>query len=435
MVVKPFSDLRSVRFNEFSRNVATLTYGIALAQVIAILLQPLLRRLYTPADFGAFAILLGLVEILVSMGTLRYETAVVPARHDREAMNLVALAVYVSVVFNICILILFLLFSESIAGLIGFPVRYKYWLFLIPVLVLLYNATEAANYWLTRKKAFRASSVNKISRRAVEGIVQVSSGFANYSPGLVFGALFGQLANIGAALYQLPASGFRSARIGVVHLKYVMRKYREFPLFATVPSTLNVLSLLLPVFMVNRLFTNADTGYFDLSRQLLIVPMALIAASISQVLFQKLSEKKNNNQSVAHIVYKIFGILFLASAVGVAILWFWAEPLFAFIFGDEWRTSGEITRILAFGFAMKFVVSSISITLISLGKIRWMSVWQVFYFLIIFGLIMFSYRDIFDFCLFYTMFEVFSFLLLLGLIGLSIRGYERSRPLNESNRV
>ena len=67
----PLTGILSLRTNELIRNVFMLTSGITIAQAIPIFLQPFLRRLFTPAEFGAFAIFLSIIEIIVSIGTLR----------------------------------------------------------------------------------------------------------------------------------------------------------------------------------------------------------------------------------------------------------------------------------------------------------------------------------------------------------------------------
>jgi O-antigen/teichoic acid export membrane protein len=42
--------------SDFLRNTVILVFGTGIAQMIPILLQPVLRRIYAPADFGAFAV-------------------------------------------------------------------------------------------------------------------------------------------------------------------------------------------------------------------------------------------------------------------------------------------------------------------------------------------------------------------------------------------
>ena len=50
--------------SSFTKNVLTLMTGTAVAQAIPIAISPILTRLYTPSDFGVFALFFSIVAIL-----------------------------------------------------------------------------------------------------------------------------------------------------------------------------------------------------------------------------------------------------------------------------------------------------------------------------------------------------------------------------------
>ncbi|MFH1161341.1 MAG: oligosaccharide flippase family protein [bacterium] len=427
--------INSVYSSDLARNVFTLTSGIAIAQAIPILLQPLLRRLFTPADFGAFAIYLSIVEILVTIGTLRVEMAIVLPRGERVAANLFGLSVLLSLAVNIAALILLILFFHPFALLVGFPEQFLRWLWFIPITTLLFSGSTAVNYWLIRRKAYRASAVNKISRRGVEGAIQTGMGFLGSSIGLVIGALLGHLANIISGYFQLTREGFRWGRFSKTKMLYGWKRYNDFPKFATLPALLNVISLLLPVFFVNRIFSTTDTGYFDLSRQMLIVPMALLAASIGQVLYQRIAERKNNRLPIASGIHKITAILAGLTLAGAAVIWLWGVELFVFLFGPEWKTSGSITQVLVIGFGIRFIVSTVGIVLVGLERIKWLSVWQIVYFLAIVSLIFIPNPDFYQFCIIYTVIESVCYLAQYLLAMVAMNRYERERKLPREIRA
>ena len=82
--------------SKFSKNVITLITGTALAQAVPIAITPILTRLYTPEDFGVFAVYMALSSILVVLVTGRYELAIVVPQKDEDAINIVALSVVLS---------------------------------------------------------------------------------------------------------------------------------------------------------------------------------------------------------------------------------------------------------------------------------------------------------------------------------------------------
>lgn len=50
--------------SEFSKNVLTLITGTTIAQAIPIAISPILTRIYTPEDFGVFALFVSLVGFI-----------------------------------------------------------------------------------------------------------------------------------------------------------------------------------------------------------------------------------------------------------------------------------------------------------------------------------------------------------------------------------
>ena len=63
--------------SKIQKNIATLVTGTMIAQAIPIAISPILTRLYTPAEFGSFALYMSIVSILVVIATARYELAIV----------------------------------------------------------------------------------------------------------------------------------------------------------------------------------------------------------------------------------------------------------------------------------------------------------------------------------------------------------------------
>lgn len=69
----------------YARNVITLMTGTGLAQAIPVAISPILTRLYSPEDFGVFALYLATVSIVSVLVTGRYELAIFPPKRDRDA--------------------------------------------------------------------------------------------------------------------------------------------------------------------------------------------------------------------------------------------------------------------------------------------------------------------------------------------------------------
>jgi len=51
--------------NEFFRNILIISFGVGASQIIIFLFQLILRRLFTPEEFGAFDVYFNIFGILV----------------------------------------------------------------------------------------------------------------------------------------------------------------------------------------------------------------------------------------------------------------------------------------------------------------------------------------------------------------------------------
>jgi len=412
--------------SEFAKHVLTLITGTTIAQIIPVLLQLVLRRVYSTEDFGAFAVYLSVTGIIIVVSTLRYEMAVVLPEKDKDAANIFSLSLFISIIFNLIIFIIILLFKSSIAKFLDFPVKYSYWLYFIPLSAFLFSSYQTVNYWLIRKKAFKSSSLNKIVRRSSEGITQVGFGYIKNPFGLFIGDIIGNTANNIAGYIQMFRHDFKLSYLSLVKIKYVMRKYKEFPQFQAIPALLNTASLLLPVIIINKLYSESITAQFDLSRMVLALPIALIAASLSQVLLQKISEKRRKKSKISMDILKISLVSFSLAVPGVIIMLIWGPDIFDLAFGAKWREAGEFTRILVFTYAIQFVVSPLGMILIALERIKIVAIWQTSYFVLITCLFLLKGYSIIQFITVYMYITIFVYIIYWFLIVKVARDYDNS---------
>ncbi|MCX6253886.1 MAG: oligosaccharide flippase family protein [Bacteroidia bacterium] len=392
--------------SELLRNTSILISGTALAQLIPILLQPILRRYFSPEIFGAYSVYLSLIGILIVISSFRYELAIILPRKDNEAAGVFFLTILLNLIFNILLLLAIILWKKKIIGYLNLSESFADYLYIVPLGTFLFSSYQSINYWLIRKKRFFPISLNKFARRGFEGGAQVIFKFAKVSHGLIFGDLIGHTANIISGIYQGSKSGLSLRLFSPDKIKYVLFKYSEYPKFNIIPSFMSACSYLLPAIIINKFYSAENTGYFDLSKLFLSIPPALIASSISNVLLESISEKNKTKLSIRKDLTSILIFVSIAIVFEIGIIMFWAEDLFRIFFGARWEFSGTISKILVWAFAFNFFVSSFSSIFISLRKIKLLSVWQLLYFISILSLFFFNNLTFSSFLRVYVMIEV-----------------------------
>ena len=416
---------QTLKKSELLKNTSILVSGTALAQLIPILLQPVLRRFYTPETYGAYAVYLSLIGILYVLSSLRYEMAIALPRKDKTAVNLWALALFFNLMFNALLFFFIIIFRSPILQFLNIPSGYSIFIYLVPVGNFLYSFYQSTHYWLIRKKSFKAVSINKFARRITEGGVQVSSKNLFAGTSLVLGDIVGHFTNVIAGYYQSWKKGLRWEYVSLNKLRYVFKKYAEFPKYNLLSSFMGVFSFLIPTLLINKFYSAEYAGYYDLSKMVLSIPLALIAGSVANVLLQRFSEKRQLKETIFKEFFQIFIIVFLIAVLEIVVIRLWGVPLFKIIFGKQWVESGIMSKMLVWSYAINFVVFSFSSVFISLERIKLLSAWQVFRFLAI--LVLFTLDDI-DFSRFikiYVLIEIVSFMVNFGLLVWIIYQYEK----------
>jgi len=415
---------QSLKNSEFLWNTSILVSGTAVAQLIPILLQPILRRYYSPDIFGAYSVYLSLVGILAIVSSFKYELAIILPRNDKEASNIFFLTIMINVAFNILLVIIILIWKTNILLFFNLADKFAYYLYFVPLGIFFYSFYQSLNNLLIRKKGFFSISVNKFVRRGFEGCAQVFFKFLKNSHGIIYGDIIGHVANIISGIFQTKKRALSLKHFSPGKIKYVAVKYSEFPKFNMVPSFMSACSFLLPAILLNKFFSSEMTGFFDLSKLLLSIPLALISTSISNVLLQSLSEKYRDKKSLKKDLLLIFSIVSLIAVVEIIIISFFGIGLFKLIFGETWGFSGRISQILVWSYALNFFVASFSAIFISMNKIKLLSIWQALYFISITSLILFKNSAFLNFLKIYVCIEIICYLIIITFMCFVVFDYE-----------
>lgn len=411
--------------SEFTKNSFTLIIGTILAQAIPLILHPLLRRIYTPEDFGAMAVYLNIFSMITIVSALRYEATIVLPKNNNEAGNILSLTFILNIIFSTIIFLIILFFKNDIVQFINFPLKYSNYLYFLPFACSIFGIYQSINYWLIRQKAFKASTTNKIIRRGIEGAVQGVLGFFKVPGGLFIGDLSGNFANVIAGIRQIFKNKYDVRLVSRKKIIYVFKKYIDYPKFNVLPTLLSSAATILPFLFINKMYSTEIVGYLDLSRLVLSIPLIFIASTISQVFFQQTTEKKHNSLSIKKDLMNIMYLLLAVICIEILIILFLGPQLFGFVFGERYTVSGSFSQILIFSFVLNFIGSTFSSIFITFEKIRLNSIWQIIYFCAICSLLFYTGLNIYNFLKIYVLIEVIMHLIYIAMILFIINGYEK----------
>ncbi len=342
--------------NDFVRKSFILTLGTVIAQTIPLLFYPILTRLFLPKEFGLLAILVSITAIINVISTGKYETAILIAKDKKDAVNLIGVSLFLSFMFSILAIILFLFFSNILIDILHQP-RLASWIFLCPLLSFLISIYQCYNEWVVRENKFSNLAVNKIINSSsitfsnlFYGVVRLSQG------GLILGELTGRFLSAISCVYSAIRVDFYTFKsISWKRMLFLSRINSSCPKYVLPGQLLNTIAGQVSILLIAFFFTEREVGLYSMTGMILYVPVSLISLTVRDVFRQKANEEFKAKGNCKSIYLKTFKIVFILSFIVFLILFLILPMSISFFLGDKWREVGVYAQILCPTMMISFV--------------------------------------------------------------------------------
>lgn len=346
--------------SEFSRNVLTLMKGTTIAQAIPIAISPILTRIYSPEDFGVFALFVAMVGFISVIASARYEQAIMLPKKDEDAINIFALGFVLICCTSVVSGILIVLFKESIVSLLD-NIAVTNWIYLIPFTVFFVGLFNLLTNYNNRMKHYKDIANATILKSIVLASTQLIIGFIK--PG-VMGLVLGQIVSQFFANMKLLKNVIKDKTlllaINKIKIFAISRKYKKFPKYNMPHALIGAISSNLPVYIFTPFFGSAIVGYYSLSLLIVFTPLMILAGATAKIYNQKVSELYNKRQDTYGFTVNIIKSLLKKILLPFAVLIFFAPYIFELVFGKEWIEAGKYTQILSIYLILNVIVSTVA---------------------------------------------------------------------------
>ncbi|MEQ8625119.1 MAG: oligosaccharide flippase family protein [Vicingaceae bacterium] len=344
---------------EMLKNMAVLTGGTAIAQLISFAASPVLSRLFTEKQYGEYGIFTSIVSYLVVISCLRLEQAIVLPKEDDEARSIAQW----SIKLNSIVSTLALLFSLSGILLFHFPP----FLILLGPTVFFMGLINTFNYYSNRQKTYRLNSQSRIITSLFIAFVSVILGYLNYgSIGLIIGMFAGQVLG-GAYLFKtLYREVYKSKQN--LSWKELKKKYKQFIFINTPNALFDLTESAGVVILLGLFFDKSYVGAYFFAFRILKMPLSLLGTSIFQVFYKESSVLYADGKAIFPLFKKLMTQLSFLSFPFFLLLFIYGQELFVIVFGPEWIKAGEYAVLFAPWFWLNFIASTISCVPIIVNK-------------------------------------------------------------------
>ena len=345
---------------KFAINVFKLVSASLIAQIIGLLLVPVITRLYSPDDFGIFQLVISVASIVGVASCLSYHTAIMLPKKDSEAQDILVLCFILLFSIIFIVLLSTIVFPTKIATYLNAPEIVEYLPYL-SLFILVDGVFSIYNYWLTRKEQFGVLASSRVSRALTTKVLQIILGIYLMSPaGLIIGHISGYTVSDFMMIAKSPSLRELGSKVSIKSLKEVAVRYKKFPIYSMPSAFATNLSVQVPSLMLAMFYDTNVVGLYALSYTVVNMPSNMIGRSLGQAFFQKATFDQNNKGSVKTISYKVYSSLVSLGLFPMLVLMIISEDLFQFAFGSEWIAAGTYTRILIPWLFLVFISSPLS---------------------------------------------------------------------------
>ena len=322
--------------------------GTVLAQMINIVVQPILTRVFPAETLGIYTYLISLATMIIPVASLKLDMLIVSEPNEKEAQYItdacIIINIFISLIYAIVIIVGYQVSDNNIFN------KYGIIIYVVPILVFTNGLRFLFISYLNRYKEYKTISIIAIIREAIRAVIQVGAGFLSLgvfslSMGYAVSPLFGlniQMRNYLKELKERPRINLKKFK------EIVLVKGKRQILFLVPAQFINSFSSSLVTISITALF----------SAKILDIPIVFITSNVSKVCYQRISENVANKKPVLRTLMSVIIVLSVVSIMGFGTLYVIAPRLSEIVFGQGYRVAGEYIRCLCVMYAVRLVATS-----------------------------------------------------------------------------
>ncbi len=350
-------------FREVLKEASYLTMGNTIVFFLSFFVYPVIGRLFGDVAFAEFAIFQSLVVILQLLPNLGLNEVIYVIKD-------IFLKLWVKTVYGLTFLV-FIALAFCIFVINAVAYDKEYWFIVALLLSVLFASISNTNItFLTREGKIKLVSGLKVVDRVL--FVSMTLGlsmFTQAGEALIVSFVIGQLAYVLGTLRTIYP--VLQSQIKISTSRLIGSKYSSFVKYSLPSSFVERLSSQIPVLLLPLLTSSALTGQYAMAHKILILPEALIGASIGQIFYRKAAHFYRMKKPMRSLLTRTWRIQILLGIIPFALVMGLGDVLFVQILGNKWSISGEIAQIICISTFLSFVSVPTSSILSIFGKQRY----------------------------------------------------------------
>lgn len=347
--------------------IIKLLSGSIFGQAITLATFPLITRLYSPAEFGAFQVYISFCNAVGLAAALSLDRPIYtmsPSKHRSELSSLGMIIVLFVSILACPLYILFAQFVEAtpliISGISVVPLVFLYILVRGIYLIVYANAIS--------DDQIKSASMSLLARDIGRQSSRVAFGYTFFNSfGLIFSGVIDWL--FGAACLLIGGVKLNLVKIGLSRAASILRQYKSYIFVFSPSSVLTLFTSQLPIFLIASIYGASSAGLYSAGFIMIDRPSRIVAKAVSDILSKQIvqgdggtsrydSLKKSTRQMK---ISAVFALIFIMIA---AISFYF---LCDFLLGEAWKSSAEIT-IFASAYVFSLFIDEMSVGIFAVSE-------------------------------------------------------------------
>ncbi|MBI1452597.1 oligosaccharide flippase family protein [Acinetobacter sp. FL51] len=307
------------------QSIGLITLSLLAGAIITFIALPILTRLYSVTDFGAYGIALAIVSVLSTVSNLRLDQALLVADEQDKKSLIFEGAVFSTAIALMSGIVISFILNVEMAGAVATGVLAN------TLIQSLYNYQFSVHkeYFCAGLNVFRSAIVVAV-QLLLPFVMQISL-VNSYNVSSIIMIVAVLIYLLKHQLYQVSWQAFRN--------------YKDFIYANTPHALLNSFSHNLPYYVVSHFVGVQAMGFYAIVERTLRVPINLISQTLRQFFIRKFKDADSSQNALKASV-----LLSLVSLPLFALVFVLPESLYLWIFGSEWVGISVYFQVLALGY-------------------------------------------------------------------------------------
>lgn len=333
-----------------------------IAQLLTILVMPLITRLQSPDSLGKYQLFATIALVVTPLVTGSLDLAIKNSSSNYQAASNLKVAMQYSLLVSLILLLLYPIFFLVLSG-----TELDWFIAYLPLLyIFVYlsaNFQYAMAHYNSKKNYGTLSTYTLTKSIALNSLKVTFSIFLKSGNGLILALVLTEFLQLVRVLRLNYSNAYRT--LSVINWEIFTRrlaKNRVYPTYVSTSSFVSILMNWYPVLLTGAFYGSYYAGLLGLAFMVVNTPVYPMISALQSVCFGELAREKTEKKLLA-VYGKSMFLGAIPAVFGLILLGFYGEKLFGLIFGNEWNVAGDLAFISFVPVSMALIFSPIYDTL------------------------------------------------------------------------